>query len=147
MYRTTMLLAGLAALALAGCQQGPTEEQMAEQNKEPLSGQQVRDLFVGNTTYQTGYSNQTSWEWAGYYAEGGNARGRAWWSGGQNEGKGTWKIDGDLWCTKWQVSEWGEGAQNCYQVYKDGKKIHFVTKKGPNENTTATWKKGNPHDL
>lgn len=136
-----------AATLLSGCQQGPTEEQMAKQGLEPLSGSEIRQVMVGNTAYETGTSNGTAWEWAGYYKEGGKALGRAWWNGGQNEGRGTWRIEGNLWCTEWGPQEWGNGGENCQKLYKDGKTLRYVVMDGPGDNGTATIKRGNPHDL
>lgn len=141
------VIACVATITLTACQQGPTEEQMAKQGLEPLTGSEIRKVIVGNTTYETGTSNGTAWEWAGHYMKGGKARGRAWWSGGQNEGRGTWRIDGNLWCTEWGPQEWGNGDENCQKLYKEGNQLRYVVVDGPGDNGTATLKGGNPHDL
>ena len=142
------VLASFAVTALVACQQGPTAEQMAEQGVEPLSGSEIRNTVIGNTLYTTGTSSDgTRWQWAGHYMKGGKARGRAWWNGGQNEGKGAWRIDGNLLCSKWGPEDWGEGGENCQRFYKDGKKITYIVVEGPDDNGTVTLKEGNPHDL
>ena len=143
------LLTSLIALGLvAGCQQGPSEEKLAKQGKEPLSGKEIRQTLIGNTIYTQGISSDgTSWEWAGYYIKGGKARGRAWWNGGQNEGQGRWRIDGNLLCSEWGPEDWGEGAENCQRLYKDGQTVTFIVVEGPDDNGTLTLKQGNAHDL
>ena len=145
--KTKMLTSLIAFGLLAGCQQGPSEEQMAKQGKDPLSGPEIRELMVGNTMYVTGTSSGTPFEWAGMYMEGGSASGRAWWSGGQEEGQGSWRIKGNLWCTEWDVEEWGNGGENCHKLYKDGNQVTYVVVDGPGDNGTAKIKQGDPHDL
>ena len=141
------ILSLTALCFLVACQQGPTADQMSEQGREPMSGKELRQTMVGNTLYQTGYTQSTKWQWAGYYAPGGEARGRAWWSGGKNEGTGTWEIEGNRWCTEWSVDEWGEGERNCMHFFRSGDKIDYVIVSGPTDNGTSTLKQGNPHDL
>lgn len=146
--KNRFLIALSVTILTAACQQGPTEEQMAKENKTPLNETEIREVVVGNTLYTSGVSNGgTRWEWAGYYSKEGNARGRAWWNGGQNEGEGAWYIKEGLFCSKWGPDEWGNGGENCQKLYKDGREITFIVVEGPGDNGTLTLKEGNPLDL
>lgn len=145
--RNSFIVFVMGAFAFAGCQQGPTQEEMAEQGKEPLSGKEIRQVLTGNTLYETGITDGTKWEFAAYIMEGGKARGRAWWAGGDQEGKGSWRIDENLWCEHWQHDDWAEGKESCQKVYKSGDNLRFIVVRGTGENDQMVLKQGNPYDL
>lgn len=145
--RARALTAVVTAVFLVSCQQGPTEEQMAGQGNDPLSGEEIRKTLVGNSTHETGHSSGGRYQFAAYFMEGGQARGRAWWSGGQQEGTGRWRIDGNLWCERWNPDKWGGGREICQKVYKDGNQVSFIVVSGSGDNDTVTLKKGNAYDL
>ncbi len=133
----------LVGLILAGCAQGPTKEEMTD--AVPLSADQIEAAVVGNTLYQTGYSSDTKWEWAGYFAPDGTGRGKAWWPGGKKTGTADYEITSDdRWCHEWD-NFWDEGNRNCFQVYREGDELHFLSDDAENE--TFTVKEGNAYDL
>ena len=145
--RNRFIVFVISAFAIAGCQQGPTKQEIAGQGEEPLSGKEIRQLLTGNTLYETGKSGGTNWEFAAFVMEGGKARGRAWWASGEQQGEGSWRIDGNLWCEHWQRDDWAEGKESCQKVYKRGDNLGFIVVRGSGENDLMTLKQGNPYDL
>jgi hypothetical protein len=45
-------------------------------------------------------------------------------SSGGNQSQGSWKIDGEKYCSQWPPNE----AWACYDILKDGNKIIFISK-------------------
>lgn len=120
---------------------------MSTKDYKPMSTAAIKQTLSGNTLYVTGWHNQTHWKWAGYYRQDGTAHGKAWWNGGKEEGKATWKVaaNGTM-CQHWN-NEWDHGKQACFHYLRKGNTI--ITKpvtKGI-VMRKATVEKGNPYKL
>jgi hypothetical protein len=140
--RIKVLVFALAAFAVAGCQQGPTQKEMAEKGKKPLNASQMRSVLSGNTLQGTGDNPNATW--TTYFASDGTARGEANWPGGGNQDSGKWKVkENGQFCTRgW--STW-DTAGGCHTVYRDGETL--IMYQDGKFDQEATVKKGNPMDL
>ena len=140
--RNSVILFALAAFALAGCQQGPTQKEMAEKGNKPLNASQTRTVLAGNTLQGTG--DDPSVTWTTYFATDGTARGKASWPSGSNSDSGKWKVsENGQFCTSgW--STW-DTAGGCHTVYRDGNTL--IMFQDGEFDQEATIKQGNPMDL
>jgi hypothetical protein len=106
---------------------------------------QVLAIYTGNTHYIKSPTN----EWAAFFKPDGSARGRAWWSGGEEFGNGKWHVtDGGSVCIGWDNKHWAKGNENCWDVYANGDTLKVVHVSGDGANdATVIVKKGNPYNL
>ena len=139
---TSVIVLGL----LAGCQQGPTEKQMGEQNREPLAKNDVIEKMTDITGYAT---NKDGTNIIIYRDSDGTVRGKASWTGGSEKDTGQWRVrDDGAMCTEW--NKWLNGQEACYRIYDVGDSLIFTNIKGPGENykvPKADIKDGNVESL
>lgn len=141
--KSLLILAAVSAI-LAGC--ASTSERMAEKGIEPMSADELKATFPGNTAYQKG----DGWEWAGYYTTDGTIIGKSWWNGGEKRATATYEItdDGHI-CRDWD-NEWGGGEYGCTLFYRDGDNIVYDVvsgSKGKYPTGTITVSEGNSYGL
>ena len=133
----------LSALLMAAC-----ATNMDTTGYHRMSAAEIRHAVAGNTFYEEGYSNGGHWQWAGYHAADGTSRGRAWWNGGKDEGKGTWEVtDNNLFCSHWPRMSWDKGRRACFHLYRKGDVIISKTVTKGIKNSKVTLEKGNPYNL
>lgn len=93
------------ALVMAGCQ--TYQQKLDDQGIKKLSGAELQSMMGNN--YSIRFKTQNTSGTAQYKSDG-SATGQ--WNGSDHEG--SWYIEGDAYCTKWN----GSSKANCYQLYE-----------------------------
>lgn len=115
----------------------------------PGAGNASKDEIVASYPGNTLYEETSFYQFAGYYAADGTARGRGWNWLGEERSAGKWRVTDDgHFCMQWERKDWGDGKEICYTVELDGDKtalIHIPGNGG--EDRRFTILEGNPYDL
>ena len=122
----------------------PKQQQVARTvEREPLSADELRSAMAGNSVYVGAGGS----EFAAYHNSDGSLAGRAWGTGQEQTGNGSWKIDEKgQYCRKWDNS-WSGGQWGCFKVYKEGEQLQMERVSGAGANGPMKLESGNPHDL
>ena len=110
----------------------------------------TKDQVLGVYSGKTHYVRIQQREWALFFRPDGSARGRSWWSGGEEFSNGHWRVaDNGSVCIGWENKRWMNGNENCWDVYivgTDAVNVVHVSGQG-GANQTMTVKQGNPYNL
>lgn len=130
----TVVVLSLSAVAMVGCA-GMGESKI---QGPPLTGQEFRELVVGNTV--SGPMGTAPYSF--YYADDGSMGGVV---GDDDDDSGTWLIKNDnVVCFTWNT--FFDGTQECFQWYRDGKRYAMVSVEADRTRDIPVWRieKGNP---
>ena len=141
--RTSGTLAAAAAmLALGACATSTAEDRLVEAGHVQLTGGEIRAAFAGNTILGKG---QVS-DYAIYYADAGELRGRITWEDNSATDRGVWEVTGeDLYCRRW-LEQWGDRERQCWRIYRSGDAITWVNPDGT-VSAETTLHAGNAENL
>ncbi|MBZ0215724.1 MAG: hypothetical protein K8F25_04155 [Fimbriimonadaceae bacterium] len=122
----------------------PKQQQVARTvERTPLSAEELRAAMAGNSVYVGAGGS----EFAAYHNSNGSLAGRAWGTGQEQTGAGSWKIDEKgQYCRKWD-NAWSGGQWGCFKVYKEGEQLQMERVSGAGANGPMKLQTGNPHDL
>jgi len=122
----------------------PKEQQVARTvERQPLSAEELRSTIAGNSVYVGAGSS----EFAAYHSSDGALTGKAWGTGQEQTGDGSWKVNDDgQYCRKWD-NAWSGGKWGCFKVYRDGEQLQMERVSGAGANGPMKLEEGNPHEL
>ncbi len=122
----------------------PKQQQVARTvERTPLSAEELRTAMAGNSVYVGAGGS----EFAAYHNGNGNLSGRAWGSGTEQSGSGSWKINEEgQYCRKWD-NTWSGGQWGCFKVYQEGPQLQMERVSGAGANGPMKLESGNPHGL
>ena len=110
----------------------------ATNEREPLSGEEIRSLIIGNSITGT---PQSQGPFTMYVPAEGEMRGLR---GHNYRDSGTWRVTENEICVKWR--KWWAAAERCWQVFVDGDKVSWIRADG-RLSDSARLVKGNPEEL
>lgn len=96
----------VVAFSIAGCQ--TYQQKLDESGMKKLSGADLQSMLGGG--YSIRFKTRRA-EGTAHYNPDGSATGE--WSGSTH--KGSWRVEGDAYCTKWD----GSSQERCYQLYEN----------------------------
>lgn len=113
MTRTAALALVAAVTMAAGCQTvGPTTEQVAMiDGAEKLNGNTLATYFSTVRTHDYTAPDDSGGQ-VSYFADG-----TAGLKTVDGREKGTWRLDGDRFCSTWERT--GDGAEACFSIYRN----------------------------
>lgn len=164
MHRPKMRVFCIGALILVGvvaCTDGqsttPSDSSStgeATAAAKSLTGEEIREAFVGNTMYISGFNGSSKWEWAAIVREDKTQTARNWWADGGVITKGAWVIEGDALCSTWEKADWNGNydGQACYTYTLDPNGGYTATGVSPEGVKGRVFnnikvKTGNPYNL
>ena len=126
------VMALAVAAAVAGC--GSAEEDFIEAGGTPMDGADLQALLAGNTI-----AGRDDSDFHMFFAADGRVSGR--WSTGSDAG--TWTVDKNRLCIRWQNSQRRHG---CQKAYWDGRRYAVVDAEG-DVHYTFSIIEGNPQRM
>ena len=109
-----------------------------------LTGDEIRTLIIGKTVHWDSPSNYNEGKW--YYQKDGSWSGLCCVPSWNTYPSGTWKIQGNKLCQKWEEGPSRLiGEPRCYSYYKTGKGYFFRRKRWTADITKIV--EGNPDGL
>ena len=132
MTRRTVVTALALAAVVAGC--GSAEEDFIESGGTPVAGADLQALLAGNTV-----AGRDESDFYMFFAADGRVSGR--WSTGSDAG--TWTVDKDRLCIRWQNSQRPHG---CQKAYRAGHRYAVVDAEG-DVHYTFSIVEGNPQGM
>ena len=122
--RICAALAAVAILAVGAC--ATPEDRLLGAGHAQLTSAEITAAFAGNTILGKG---QVS-DYAIYYANAAELRGRITWEDNAATDRGVWEVTGDnLYCRRW-LERWGNLERQCWRIYRNGDTITWVNPDG-----------------
>ena len=134
------LAAGAAMVALGAC--ATAEDRLVETGYVQLTSAEITTVFVGNTILGKGRVS----DYAIYYANAEELRGRITWEDNAATDHGVWEVTAeDTYCRRW-LERWGNPERQCWRIYRSGDTITWVDPDG-SISTQTTLLVGNAKGL
>jgi hypothetical protein len=160
MRRNAALLL-IVPLWLGGCQAPSTGETDSAADGAFLTGQEIQRTVSGKTLYKPGRDydetvpdQEGPLEYYTRYHSDGTMTGQVFLRGGAVASEGRWHIDGNRLCQTWTSDRlvlpahgFGENAEDCYKLRKDGKRVRMVNVVGDDGDDTAFIREFDPDTL
>ena len=97
------------------------EDRLLGAGHAQLTSAEITAAFAGNTILGKG---QVS-DYAIYYANAAELRGRITWEDNAATDRGVWEVTGDnLYCRRW-LERWGNLERQCWRIYRNGRHYHL----------------------